>query len=92
MATKEKKALPALTFLVRLQGPVHGKLFVRFGGKFPDTALCIRSRAFTLAGINSKEILGVRPEVFQMDAMVLCLGFLVICVGRFGRLGKTASG
>jgi hypothetical protein len=57
-------------------------LFVTLGGELRDAAFRLAG-SFTLAGIDHKEILGVRLQVFQVDPVILGFGLLVIRFSSF---------
>jgi len=63
-------------------------LLVILGGELRDAAFRLSTGPFALAGIDHKEILGVRLQVFQVDSVILGFGLLIISIGRLRRLAK----
>jgi len=64
---------------------------VAFGSELSHTAFSFGAGSFSLAGIHLEEILGVRLQVLQMDAMILCLCLIVVRIRRFRGLAKIAG-
>src|SRR5690349_22176085 len=68
---------------------LHGWwLFVSLGSELRNVALCFCAGTLTLAGVDHEEIFGVRLQVFQVDTMILRLGFFVVGIGGFRGLAE----
>ena len=59
-----------------------------FGSELSHAAFSFGAGSFALAGIYQEEILGVRLQVLQMDAVILGFCLLIVRIGRFRRLAK----
>ena len=55
-------------------------LFVAFGSELSHAALSFGASSFSLTGIHLEEVFGVRLQVLQMDAVILCLALIVVRV------------